>query len=344
MTKYKEIKQCRRLADKKLMKLKGVQGVATGFKKVKGKATSELAILCYVEKKLPLDKLSVSDVIPKEFKVKKVRIHTDVIESGLFTPSSYEQRERPAKGGCSIGHMDITAGTLGGLVKDKDTDEIYILSNNHVLADSNQGSEGDHILQPGIYDGGTDPADWIAALKRFIPLLWDGPTNYIDAAIAKPLDDDDVLNEIHDIGVPDYSDYYVATIQDVIDGTHFQKVGRTTEHTEGYVTAVDWSGIVNYGLIGGGPAYFEEQIMVEPGDFSAGGDSGSFVFTMDKKLCALLFAGGGTYTLVSPIKYALDGLAIKLFGAAPDIPDIPVTFVGEMVGYLEEEDKMKGKI
>lgn len=312
---FERIKQCRKLVDRRLMQLKGMQGIGTGFKEVKGKTTPELAILCYVERKLSLDKLSASDVIPKEFKIKNTKIHTDVIESGKFRALSYKQRERPAKGGVSIGHIDITAGTLGGLVRDKATGDIYILSNNHVLANSNCGSKGDHILQPGKVDGGKDPDDWIATLERYIPIDFMGKTNYIDAAIAKPLDDNDVLNEIHDIGVPDYSDHHTLTAQDVIDGTHLQKVGRTTELTEGYVSAIDWSGWISYDFLVS--AYYENQILIKDihGVFAAGGDSGSLVFTVDKKLCALLFAGGDMETIVSPIKYAFedDGLSIKLF-------------------------------
>jgi hypothetical protein len=45
------------------------------------------------------------------------------------------QRMRPAQGGVSIGHYKITAGTLGCLVRDG-KGGTYILSNNHVLANS----------------------------------------------------------------------------------------------------------------------------------------------------------------------------------------------------------------
>ena len=59
---------------------------------------------------------------------------------------------RPAPGGVSIGHKDITAGTLGMLVQDKETGEILILSNNHILANSNDAKIGDRIMQPGPHD------------------------------------------------------------------------------------------------------------------------------------------------------------------------------------------------
>src|SRR3546814_3161512 len=61
--------------------------------------------------------------------------------------SSDLARERLARSGISIGHAAITAGTLGGLVRDRETGAVAILSNNHVLANSNQGTVGDAILR-----------------------------------------------------------------------------------------------------------------------------------------------------------------------------------------------------
>src|SRR3546814_8805883 len=66
----------------------------------------------------------------------------------------------------------------------------YILSNNHVLANSNNATPGDAVLQPGPFDGGTDPADRIASLSRFIPITFDPPVprvlhrNLLDAPVA----------------------------------------------------------------------------------------------------------------------------------------------------------------
>ena len=43
------------------------------------------------------------------------------------------------------------SGTLGSMVEDADENE-YILSNNHVLADTNKAKPGQLILQPGLID------------------------------------------------------------------------------------------------------------------------------------------------------------------------------------------------
>jgi hypothetical protein len=56
------------------------------------------------------------------------------------------------------------------MVTDKTTGERFILSNNHVLANSNNALVGDAILQPGAIDGGQNPADKVATLERFIKI------------------------------------------------------------------------------------------------------------------------------------------------------------------------------
>src|SRR3546814_9497069 len=73
---------------------------------------------------------------------------TDVQEA-TFHALTYTARERLARSGISIGHAATTAGTLGGLVRNRETGAVAILSNNHVLANSNQGAMGDAVLQPG---------------------------------------------------------------------------------------------------------------------------------------------------------------------------------------------------
>src|SRR3546814_1304843 len=62
------------------------------------------------------------------------------------------QRSRPASGGYSVGHKSITAGTIGTCVYDMVGTpgnavgipvHYYILSTNHVLANSNNATPGD---------------------------------------------------------------------------------------------------------------------------------------------------------------------------------------------------------
>ncbi len=56
--------------------------------------------------------------------------------------SKYHNKVRPLKSGYSIGHFSITAGTLGGFVRDVKTGRLGLLSNNHVLGAVNAAKEG----------------------------------------------------------------------------------------------------------------------------------------------------------------------------------------------------------
>jgi hypothetical protein len=82
----------------------------------------------------------------------------------------YQRRRRPIRIGLSVGHYNITAGTLGCFVRRQSDDAIAILSNNHVLADENKGKGGDAILQAGKYDGGTKSKDTVGDLAEFVQL------------------------------------------------------------------------------------------------------------------------------------------------------------------------------
>ncbi len=52
--------------------------------------------------------------------------------------------------------VDCCSGTLGALIEDAGRRE-YVLSNNHVLARSDQASVGDAIVQPGLIDNNCSP-------------------------------------------------------------------------------------------------------------------------------------------------------------------------------------------
>src|SRR5213592_4033978 len=153
-----------------------VVGVGIGNKMIRGRETDEPCIVVFVEAKRPEAQLRHRDVVPKSFGA----IRTDVVETGRFHARRSEQamdlertkRIRPAPGGVSIGHVQITAGTLGLLARRHGRP--VILSNNHVLANQNAGHVGDSILQPGPADGGR-LQDTIARLVDFVPIQFKEP-------------------------------------------------------------------------------------------------------------------------------------------------------------------------
>src|SRR6185503_20242530 len=92
-------------------------------------------------------------------------------------------RQRPAPLGFSVGPPAITAGSIGARVRDG-AGNVYVLSNNHVLANQNNASIGDPEYQPGVYDGGT-AADQMATLSAFQAITFtSSANNTMDAAIA----------------------------------------------------------------------------------------------------------------------------------------------------------------
>jgi hypothetical protein len=78
----------------------------------------------------------------------------------------------------------ITAGTIGARVT-KDIN-VYVLSNNHVLANINQAKINDPILQPGAYDGGT-LGDAIATLTDFQEITFCDSFSALLSAAQRPI-------------------------------------------------------------------------------------------------------------------------------------------------------------
>ena len=223
-----------------------------------------------------------------------------------------EDRHRPLRPGISVGHFRITAGTIGSFVSRGQS--VFILSNNHVLADENQGRRGDEILQPGAYDKGRRPRDVVGALQKFVRLV-SGSANAMDCAIASLNQDVE-----YDPRLPRARRHLSTDVAAPEDASRVEKVGRTTGHTRGRVAAFEVDGVVvEYDI---GNLRFDDQIEIagtrQP--FSAGGDSGSLIYTSgDRRPYALLFAGsdaggpaGMGVTYANPLEPVLRELRVDL--------------------------------
>lgn len=198
-----------------------------------------------------------------------------------------QDRNRPLLIGSSIGHYRITAGTLGGFVVLRKGGMVRALSNNHVLADEDRGKKGDAILQPGAYDGGLPAKDRVGSLAQAVKLKPRG-VNRVDAALCTvdgPVGYDP--RTLRGVGT------LAGLAQTPIEETRsVEKIGRTTGHTRGRVTAFELDNVVV--AYDTGDLRFDDQIEVEGegAAFSQGGDSGSLVFTADDhRAFGLLFAG-----------------------------------------------------
>jgi hypothetical protein len=309
---------------------KNVVAVGVGYKETGGVMTDEPCVVVSVEKKMPLAQLEEADIVPQVVD----DVKTDVLETGLIMAwQDPTQKWRPAPGGVSIGHINVTAGTLGCLVLKGG--ELFILSNNHVLANTNLGKKGDSIIQPGKHDGGT-LADKMATLDEFVTIDFgtssptcptaktveqllnaiakgigsghrvvsyqeSGGENRVDAALARPLSPDLVERHILNIGVPKGS--REATL-----GTNIKKSGRTTGFTTGRIIQIDATVQVSYSSAG--VATFTDQFVAGP--MSAGGDSGSAVLDEDGYVVGLLFGGSQNTTIINPIRFVLNALGITI--------------------------------
>jgi S1-C subfamily serine protease len=307
-----------------LLSKQNVVGVATAHKVKDEKDTGELCLSVFVTHKLPKNDVGSKNMIPANFG----DIRTDVIQTGEIMAGNgavdeknismkeelgietLKQRIRPAMGGFSVGHYKISAGTIGTCVYDRDPlpnmpRRYYILSNNHVLANSNNAVIGDPILQPGPYDGGTVPNDIIAKLSRFVPIhfinLPNIPLNYVDAAIA--------AGEFHNLNREIYWIGYVKKVNYKPKvGDLVEKTGRTTNFTTGKILALNATVNVNYG--GGNIARFINQIVTT--SMSAPGDSGSLICDLNEAAVGLLFAGSSQITIANSISIVEKYLNIRI--------------------------------
>lgn len=230
----------------------------------------------------------------------------------------YQSRQRPLLIGSSTGFLAtgfIMAGTLGCFVRSGSSTALYILSNNHVLADENRYAKGGSIVQPGALDGGSPTADRVAKLTKFVRLETT-KTNFVDCAIAKL--NASIQADVHKLkGLGTLAGLRSGELQ-IGDVVH--KVGRTTGVRHGKVTAIELDGVdVEYDI---GVVSFDNQIEIEGAgnrSFSDAGDSGSLIVDDEMRAGALLFAGGDHggsngkgLTYGNPIGAVLKALKVKL--------------------------------
>ena len=293
-----------------------VVAVGISEKITEGKPTGTLAMTFYVHRKKRLSKLgahvAVPPTVPEAISGPEA-IPTDVIEVGRprlevdDLPNPMVIRN-PIQPGYSVGHVKVTAGTLGAIVsKNK---QFLLLSNSHVLANSGLGKKGDGILYPGSADKGKSPKDLIAKLEDFVQFkVGDDFLNRVDCAVALPLADrlGDLNSEIKGLFIP-------RGATKAVRGMEVVKVGRTTGETVGKVRDVHFRFILDYD--GVGKVGYIDQVFCTR--YSNGGDSGSLVLDRkSRKAVGLHFAGfpdkkGEMGSVFNPIDAVLTGLGVEL--------------------------------
>src|SRR5688572_17019694 len=216
----------------------------------------------------------------------------------------------PVKMGTSGGSLNdrssafCCGGTLGALVVRDGV--LHILSNNHILARSGSASAGEDTIQPGLIDVGCNGATSNVVgdfAGNLVPL---GSAN-VDAALSIARGNVDASGNVLDIGVPRSSP------QNGTVGLAVMKSGRTTGFTTGTITATNATVSVQYqrGCNQGKKftVTFTNQLVT--GAMSAGGDSGSVLFSNDgsPNPVGLLYAGSSSSTIYNPVQHVINAFS-----------------------------------
>lgn len=265
------LERAKEVAAARLFAIPGVHTVGIGYKQRGGEVTGELAVVVFVDKKLPRADVDPDWMVPPEIRFfmesadQQEVVPTDVIERARAVEYPHIPKgtlatwARPAGGGRSISLAGSGGGTLGGWVWDDLNDQIVLLSNHHVLG----STAGADVFQPW---GSTAAADHLADVVR---------TGTLDATIAAPVNLDDVLLEIEGVG-PAVYEAARATVNMPVE-----KSGAKTDHTYGRVMyvglAYDSGG--HYGSRNDFEVWPTDSAgTIDPyGQFAYFGDSGSLI-------------------------------------------------------------------
>jgi len=258
--------------------------------------------------------LAEAQELPTEIDgVKMVYEYSGEIE--LLTTKYYE----PLIGGVSIGAIDVTAGTYGGVVYDKDTKEPYFLTNEHVVSDTqnndlNHPPVGHPIIQPGAIDGGTDVAGNLVRVGGMKQAALSGLPCDIDAALIQPVRSFHAT-KYFELGNIEALKHAPAKIGDKI-----VKVGRTTGVTYAEVGAVEVSANIS-GISWSTPVVMENLIMTKE-SFVQGGDSGSRVWEVEQmQPVGLVFAGSWLTSMIIPAGTICNSFGVVFGEEEPDLPE-----------------------
>ena len=207
---------------------------------------------------------------------------------------------------------DCCGGTLGALLQDAGGNQ-YVLSNNHVLARSDQSIPGETVIQPGLIDNGCTPygvgpgTTPVATLTGYPSLA--SPATNVDAAVARVTPGAvDPKGNILELGVRQADGTLAAAAPGVSStggrgepaylGMSVAKSGRTTGLTCAAVSAVDVDVVVDYftdcaETVPAMTKTFRNQIAIAGTSFSDAGDSGALVVdSTNAEPVGLFFAGG----------------------------------------------------
>ncbi len=284
----------------------GIQGVGIGEKVTAGQCTGVLALRVYVEHKRP--EAGLANRVPKTVAVADLApVVTDVLEIGRLQVELFRDRVRPVMPGCGIGLSSTKAGTLGAFVRRAGEDDLFILSNSHVIADYGLAAIDDPILQPGASDDGT-ATDKVGTLADVVPFEYtdSGFPNLVDAAIGR------IKPQLTQRAFRLLGRQPVGITTNLRRGMRVHKVGRTSDLTTGIVQDVNFRLSISYkkSATQTSRVGFREQVLCTR--FTQPGDSGSLVLSTSNRAVGLHFAGSTSASVFNRIRNVLTALRVEL--------------------------------
>src|ERR1700691_3664896 len=225
---------------------------------------------------------------------------------------------------------DCCGGTLGALVADKNSN-LFILSNNHVLAESDQARTGDTVVQPALVDLNCNPqaGRTVGSLRCVVPIQ--STQSNADAALAGGTPAVDESGAILQLG-PSINGSLspgapaAGTGEELTAGLLNQlrvaKSGRTTGLTCSTVNTVNLTVQVDYYYdCAETQRYYTKtyvnQIGMPGASFADSGDSGALVLDASNAQPVGLFFSSGTddsnhgFSVANPIQDVLTELGQK---------------------------------
>jgi hypothetical protein len=300
MRSTEEIKRIKEAAEKELLKLPGVTGVAIGQKEKNGKRTGEISILVYVERKKQEHEIPAHQLIPPEIE----GVKTDVIETGPMIIHAY-------KGGTVL-QSDHQAGegTLGGFAfTTETTPRAVLVTNQHVVMSGTNTTPLSGEVGPLVCSICSPCCSKVIGnvLRIVLNANLDG-----SVALLKP--GTEILPEVEDIGV--ISGTHDITQAESNSGTFAVKIYSRMQGqvVNGTVQSINASGAVNQHN-GQLHRNYQNQISISSTTkFSVPGDSGSVLLDNSNRVVGLIFGGNeaGTTSLACPIAQVQSQLQINI--------------------------------
>lgn len=333
--------------------------VGYGLKRTGGKFTNEMSIVFGVTEKKPLNQIPEGELLPSQIEIDGETLPTDVIQTDVpqflqacppsfytwqTTPPANRGILRPLKGGLSITNftsMNNSAGTMGFIAVDNQTNSLIGVTNAHVIIDNAFTNSArtyntiatnvaqDIVIQPSSIESGyVGQSNPIGVVKRYYPWLEYPKTNYVDCALLT-LNQSDINTSTayQQLGLTGWTaPMSFATNSEIFgmvsSGTPLFSTGRTTgPKGEGSMKLIPYV----YAAINVGPTYnqgvtqaatrfvncigFVASASTTPSGYIcnypiAGGDSGSALigeFGGVRKIVGQVFAGSTTVGYACPI-------------------------------------------